>query len=227
MHLVGLLQPRITMHGTTNILKKKPHLSVRLCGVWHRSATPPPPVTFASGSSVMISALVTPQTPRHRFHLFSMGPPRHSAHETWCFRFITRTKIPPFIFQRLGLHYIVIVSSNGSLSHLSHWCCTEIYDFCFPLVTLARKLSHRSIEQHKDTWLIWLICVLCLLLVACCFSQDRSGVDRLFYVLCTKYKKFTQGGVITNVRRSPYFNSRIIIIIIIIIYCNWVFTRWQ
>ena len=126
---------------------------------------PTSPVTFTSGSAVMISALVTPQTPRHRFHLFSMGPPRHSAHETWCFRFITRTKIPPFIFQRLGLHYIVIVSSNGSLSHLGHWCCTEIYDFCFSLVTLARKLSHRSIEQHKDTWLIWFICVLCLLLL--------------------------------------------------------------
>jgi len=117
-------------------------------------------MTFTSGSSVMISALVTP-----RFHLFSMGPPRHSAHETWCFRFITRTKIPPFIFQRLGLHYIVIVSSNGSLSHLGHWCCTEIYDFCFSLVTLARKLSHRSIEQHKDTWLISFICMLCLLLL--------------------------------------------------------------
>ena len=25
MHLVGLLQPRITMHGTTNIKKKSPH----------------------------------------------------------------------------------------------------------------------------------------------------------------------------------------------------------
>lgn len=123
------------------------------------------PVAFTSDSSVMISALVTPQTSRHQFHLFSMGPPRHSAHETWCFRFITRTKIPPFIFQRLGLHYIVIVSSNGSLSHLGHWCCTEIYDFCFSLVALAWKLSHRSMSHNSATqghvaYLVYLLALL-------------------------------------------------------------------
>jgi hypothetical protein len=98
----------------------------------------------------VISSLVTPQTSRRRFHLFSMGPPRHSVHET-CFCFITSTKFPPFIFQRLGLHYIVIVSSNGSLSHLGHWCCTEIYDFWFSLVTLAWILSHRSMDQSTPT----------------------------------------------------------------------------
>ena len=160
----------------------------------------------------MISALVTPQTPRHWFHLFSMGPPRHSAHETWCFRFITRTKIPPFIFQRLGLHYIVIVSRNGSLSHLGHWCCTEIYDFCLSLVTLARKLSHRSIEQHKDTRLICFIYMLCLLLL---MRPKWHGP----VVTCSLYEvqRFTQGGVIKNIRRSPYFNSIIVIVIIIVI----------
>jgi hypothetical protein len=137
-------------------------------------------ITFTSACSVTrhqwrFSGLATPQTSTHRFHLFSMGPPRHSMHETWRFRFITRTKIPPLIFQRLGFHYIVIVSSNGSLSHLGHWCCTEIYGLWFLLVTLAWKLSHQSMYQSTPTQGTRTLCLSGLsACFASCSSYDQS-----------------------------------------------------